>query len=337
VSSILDRLPRRRPLGPGMALYLLSPVVAELLCGSTPLVIWPFFGWALALLYGGGAILIREYSLRWGKGWPTILALGAAYGIVEEGIACRTFFDIGSPALAAQGDWGWAGGVNWVFATHLTLYHAIVSIAIPIFLVGLAFPERRTEPWVDGRWLRKAAVGYVAIVAFWVISYQRPVDGWYLIAALLACVPLVLLARRLPARIRPRVSAVPAPSPRRVALVVYAAVLAVFLLAWCRGLGLNALGACLAMPAVAAVSGWWLLRGSVRPGWTDRQRFAVVVGALGFLLSISWAIDMQGFRGQVAVAIVTAWLLRREWRRLRSAEAESATARASLEYGSPAA
>ena len=151
----------RRALGAGMALYILSPVVAELCSGATPWFVYPIWGWVLMLMYGGGAILIREYTLRWGKGWPTIFTLGVAYGIAEEGIAVRTFFDRSAPVMQPLGDYGWAGGTNWVWDVHLSLYHAIISIAIPIFLVMLAYPARRNEPWVSSRWLKKAAVGYV--------------------------------------------------------------------------------------------------------------------------------------------------------------------------------
>jgi hypothetical protein len=42
-------------------------------------------------------------------------------------------------------------GVNWVWSLELTLYHAEISIAIPILLVELMLPERRDELWV-GRW-----------------------------------------------------------------------------------------------------------------------------------------------------------------------------------------
>jgi hypothetical protein len=55
-----------------------------------------------------------------------------AYGIAEEGIAVRTLFDTTAPLEQPLGAFGWAGGVNWVFATHLMLYHAVTSIAIPI-------------------------------------------------------------------------------------------------------------------------------------------------------------------------------------------------------------
>ena len=39
-----------------------------------------------ALLYGGGAILIREIARGAGRGWLAILGLGLAFGVLEEGL-----------------------------------------------------------------------------------------------------------------------------------------------------------------------------------------------------------------------------------------------------------
>ena len=340
LARLRGRLPKRfHVLGPGMALYLLSPVVAELCSGATPAFNYIFFGWMLCLMYGGGAILIREATLRWNKGWPTILALGVAYGLAEEGIAVRTFFDRTAPVVQPLGDFGWAGGVNWIFTTHLVLYHAVISIAIPIFLVMLAYPERRTQPWVSPRWLKKAAAGYVGVHLFWLLVYQRPVDGGYIVASLAVIALLVSIARGLPTSIAlPFTGAADtgaadagagadtsrAPSPRRVALVAFAATFVVFWLDWGRGLGLTALAASVAMLVVAAAAGWWFIRGSRRPGWTDRQRYAVAAGVFAFLPVFSPFIELAGSRGQLVVGIVTAYLLRRTWRRLREREAASA-------------
>jgi hypothetical protein len=47
-----------------MALYLLSPVVAELCSGATRALKYISIGSMLCLMYGGGAILIREFTLR---------------------------------------------------------------------------------------------------------------------------------------------------------------------------------------------------------------------------------------------------------------------------------
>jgi hypothetical protein len=315
-----------------MALYLLSPVVAELCSGATPALNYLIFGWMLCLMYGGGAILIREAAIRWGKGWPTILALGVAYGIAEEGIAVRTFFDPTAPVTLPLGDYGWAGGVNWVFTAHLCLYHAIISIAVPIFLVTLAYPARRSEPWVSGRWLKKAAIGYVGVEVFWLLVYQRPVAGGYVLACLAVIAALIWLARRLPASIEPparpewRSEARPAPTPRRVAIVAFAATFVVFWMDWGKGFGLPPAAAIAVMLAVSAVAGRWFLRASWRAGWTDRQRYAIAAGIFFFLPAVSPFIELSGARGQVIVGFVTGWLIVRQWRRLRSREAVASSA-----------
>jgi hypothetical protein len=304
-----------------MALYLLSPVVAELCSGSTPAFNYIFFGWMLSLMYGGGAILIREVAVRWGKGWPTILALGVAYAIAEEGIAVRTFFDRTAPVLQPLGDYGWAGGVNWVWAVHLSIYHAVISIAIPIFLVWLAYPSRRSEPWVSDRWLRRAAAGFVAVEVFWLVVYRRPVEGIYIVGSLAAIAAIVALARLLPAAAGMPALPGSAPSARRVVIVAFAAVVGVFLMDWGRGLGLPPAGAVAAMLAISGAAGWWFLRGSRRQGWTDRQRYAVAAGIFFFLPATSPLMELSGIRGQLVVGIVTGWLIVRQWRRLRAREA----------------
>jgi hypothetical protein len=314
--------PKRRAIGAGMALYLLSPAVAELCSGSTPIFSYLLLGWMMCLMYGGGAILIREFTLRWGKGWPTILALGVAYAISEEGIAVRTFFDRGAPPVQGLGSYGWFGGVNWVWSTHLSLYHAVISIAVPIGLVMLAYPARRNEPWVSNRWLAKAAAGYVGVILFWLVFYHRPVNGIYMIASFAAIGGLIWLARRLPTTIRVAPGSGPVPTPKRVAMVAFAATFGVFLLGWGRGLGFLApLQTISIMLVIAVATGWWLLRGSQRPGWTDRHRYALAAGIFFFLPVVSPLAELIGARGQVFVAIVTAWLLVRQWRRLRAREA----------------
>ena len=89
---------------PALVLFFLAPVIGELLSGSSPPVEFfkPFSLLLLAALYGGGALLARELALRWGKRWPTILTLGLAYGVLEEGLMVKSFFD---PAWMDLGRW----------------------------------------------------------------------------------------------------------------------------------------------------------------------------------------------------------------------------------------
>jgi hypothetical protein len=60
-------------------------------------------------LYGSGALLIREVARRRGVGWPAILVMGAAYGILEEGVFIHSWSIpaskgyIASPSMDARG------------------------------------------------------------------------------------------------------------------------------------------------------------------------------------------------------------------------------------------
>jgi len=80
---------------PAWVLYFLAPIIGELLSGSAPPIEFfnPFGLLILPALYGSGAILARELALRREKRWPTILVLGLAYGILEEGLMVKSFFD----------------------------------------------------------------------------------------------------------------------------------------------------------------------------------------------------------------------------------------------------
>jgi hypothetical protein len=106
-----------------------------------------------------------------------------------------------------------------------------------------------------------------------------------------------------------------------VAIVAFAATVGVFAMDWTKGLGLPAAGAVAAMLAISAAAGLWFVRGSRRPGWTDRQRYAVAAGIFFFLPLISPLMELSGIRFQIVVGIVTGWLIVRQWRRLRAREA----------------
>ena len=59
---------------PAWVLFFLAPVVGELLSTSAPPAEFfkPIIFLVLCILYGGGAIIVRELTIRWEKGWPTL-------------------------------------------------------------------------------------------------------------------------------------------------------------------------------------------------------------------------------------------------------------------------
>jgi hypothetical protein len=75
-----------------LGLAFLAPLIGEYLLGNLSvrdLGALPL----LALMYGGGALLIREVTRRAARGWGTVLVLGAAYGLVEAGIFDGSLFN----------------------------------------------------------------------------------------------------------------------------------------------------------------------------------------------------------------------------------------------------
>jgi len=122
-----------------------------------------------------------------------------AYGIIEEGLAVKSFFDPSWVDLGVLGTYGRWAGVNVVWGVNLALFHATFSIGIPVLLVGLMFPGRVRERWVGGRglWLPAALLVASFLLIFFVLNPYRPPLVPYLLAVL-ASAGLVLLAWRLP-------------------------------------------------------------------------------------------------------------------------------------------
>ena len=161
---------RRHPV---VCLLLLSPGIPEYISGSSPtsaIVLNPLmFGFQLVAnlgLYGPGVLLVREATVRWKKGWATVLLLGAAYGILEEGVALSTLFNPDASPVGKLGTYGHWLGVNWVWVAGIIPVHMIFSISLPILLLGLAVPRTRGESLLSRRGVRVVSVVLAVDVAF---------------------------------------------------------------------------------------------------------------------------------------------------------------------------
>lgn len=142
-----------------VCMLLLTPGIPEYLSGSSPVnaivLNPPQFLFQLAAnlgLYGPGVLLIYEARLRWNKGWASVLLLGAAYGILEEGVALSTLFNPDAGPVGPLGQYGHWIGVNWVWVASILPVHMIYSISLPILLLGLVgLVEGMTQKPVVGR------------------------------------------------------------------------------------------------------------------------------------------------------------------------------------------
>jgi hypothetical protein len=216
-----------RRLAPAFTLFFLSPLIAEFFLGDFPIILLPLI-LLLAPMYGGGALMIRELVRRSHRGWPTIVTLGLAFGVLEEGLLTQSLFNpnYANERLLDPGFIPALGiGVPWTIFV-LTL-HTVFSISTPIAIVEESARHRRTSPWL-GRvgLIVTSALFVVGCVITFAISYgngdhflARPAQLG--VSAAIAAV-LVVIAFRLP---RPAAAAgrrrfqIRRPGPRSVAAV----------------------------------------------------------------------------------------------------------------------
>jgi hypothetical protein len=148
--DVTTTAPLKRNLSAVITLFFVAPLVAEFLLGDLPLKLLPVLI-MLAPMYGGGAVLIRETVRRTGRGWPSILLLGAAYGLIEEAYATQSLFN--PDYLKMHAHWLAVGYIpalgigSWW--TLLTLnVHAFWSMGVSIALVEALVPEAAESPWL---------------------------------------------------------------------------------------------------------------------------------------------------------------------------------------------
>jgi hypothetical protein len=299
-------------------LFVLAPVTAEVLSGSTPILVLvrnPVLFFLNFPFYGGGALLVREVVRRGHLGWASMLWLGAAYGIFEEGVVLNTWADPWAPPVCAvvKGvatglcDYSRVGGINLLWAFGLTTYHAVVSITIPILLVELTFPGRAGRLWLRRRGIALCALGEGGVLVFGILlsiadfrahGQQGPLLHPYLIElAVIAGCGALALTRRRPgvngatpesrgvARARGARCASRMPGQWLLRLLGFLAITGMILSAsvykgaqlpfWV-GLALNGV--------LVALAGWGVSVWSRRVGWSERQMLALASGVIGFFI-----------------------------------------------------
>ena len=276
-------------------------MIGEGLSGSTPPLAFlnPAVTLLLACLYGSGALLVRDYARRWQKSWRSILILGAAYGIIEEGIMVRSFFsptwkDLG--LLATYGRWL---GTNWVWAEWLSIYHAIFSIAIPIFLVELTYPQSKTRIWLSSRMriLFHGLLVLALILGFFAFPYDPGVLA--IAGCIAAVVALGWLAKKVP-NISPKQRNLKL--SWKILVPLGFSVPAVFFFFFNSALiplaaGTMIVGGLMVLGYERLLTRWAM------NGFTDLQKLALMTGALCFFaLFFDFILDL--FQGRIGTSVL---------------------------------
>ncbi|HKV84270.1 MAG TPA: hypothetical protein VJN88_06915 [Ktedonobacterales bacterium] len=321
-----------------LTLFILAPAIGEMLSGSTPplLFINPLSLVFETGLYGSGAILVRELARRRGLGWANILMLGAAYGVLEEGLVVTSWFNPHWPDLGTLSVYGRALDISVIWAIGLTAYHAVVSVTIPIVLTETFYPALAARPWLTRRGFRMFAIwlgviSALGLLAFGFAAYHK--QGYshppasYLLAVILAVALVYVGLRWRPAPYQPRLYR---PAPRLWTLRAFGllATLTFFVTLWVFPAKIPAAWVtALAMVGVLALEALTVRRWSSRYGWSREHRLALASGAVGFFLLLAPLLELgaethgKPTAGMTLVASFFAALLivlaRRQGRRVR--------------------
>jgi hypothetical protein len=278
-------------------LLVLSPISAEYLIGygestGRP---WELLAGLILLvpLYGTVAVLVRETTRRTGRGWPTILLLSAAFGLIQAGLIDQSLFDnevdAGDPDWATQALVTLIPGLGVDAASMLNYVggHVIWSFAAPIAVVESCAPRI-----ADRRWLGPVGIG--GMVLLWAVSaalvYGDTAADSSAAPAQLTGAALVAVALTAAAfTVRPARTRLSAKAPS------WWLVGGVTGVAWCANQLLPATWAGVAVNVVAmVVLGGLLLHWSRRQGWGRRHVLAAAGSALVVRAGLSFLVEPLG-------------------------------------------
>ncbi|MDG4785988.1 hypothetical protein O7626_08625 [Micromonospora sp. WMMD1102] len=305
---------RRRNRAPWV-LALLTTLCAELTFTAVAV---PFTWLLLPLLmvmYGAGVLVLREAVVRVGGGWPSLVLMGVAYQIAEDGLGLQA---LTSPRMYGAADWGFrAFGANWTYWESQIGVHVVLSVLLPIAITNLLFPAQQARPYLSNKGL--AGAGALAIVGVigirYLISatedpgYQTPMGPTMVFLALIMALAVVALAvvprrRRTTSYRAPRTAT--APRPGVVGFVSMYLTMALLSTLLPLGLGSTLLLDDLMSPvqrliiaALTAVAfAWLVVRWQAAANWDDQRRIwlfgGILVSHTAFMMPASLTAALTG-------------------------------------------
>lgn len=318
-------------LSPGWGLFLLSPVLGELVSAylSPAEFFFPLIFIITVVPYGCGALIARELVVRNGKGWVSLLILGLAFGLFFEGIVTRIVFNPDWEDLGALG-YSRYYAFNWMLAEGVVQFQGVLSIFAAVMLAELIYHDRRHESWIGTRTLRI----YMVLLPAWTlviglfVPYVPPLPGAFaLITVVAALIGLALMIPKHPfARMWAHRPQRTMPRPWVFGLlgtvVMTNMMVCVYVLP-------ESMSDPFPMPImftyvliVDLIAFGLLLRwsgGGTR--WDDRHRLGLVIGIMAFYIAFGLFQDIggllnegdSGFAGRSFVSIITIWELHKFW------------------------
>lgn len=290
----------RRRWIPVLGLTLLSPVAAEYLIGYGDTIGRPkeLLAGLLILgpLYGMVAVLIREAVRRTGRGWPSMLLLGLAFGLVQAGLIDQSLFnddyrDVPDWRETLRPTFVPGLGIGASMALNFLVGHMVWSFCAPIAVIEACAPRLADRPWLGRTGLIVLPLLYLGAAALIHQDHLRT-EHFNASPARIAGTAAVVLALCAAAFALPR---------RRPAGTTGTRAPAPWLVACCAAVALAAHqnvpptwpGAA-ADAAVLTALGALLLRWSGRTGWGRKHVLAAGGAALMVNALLSFAVEPPG-------------------------------------------
>ncbi|MCX7746038.1 MAG: hypothetical protein N2645_03965 [Clostridia bacterium] len=305
---------KNKSLAPVLFLLLLAPWVGEFLLGSSPLQNLP----ALPLimpLYGGGALLIREVARRTNRGWPTILFLGASYGVIE---ACLVDQSIFNPSLVNVTKQTVTSipmlGISAYDTLAYVVGHAVWSISIPIAITEMLMPLSNRRPWLGRVGLAMTGVlyliGCVIVFSFIYAEEKFIASTVQLMVSAGAALFLIVIAFSIKRKtIRAAKNSAKLFKPWTTGIITFAAASVFFAKpeSW---------GGVIIGVIILCLAGWFINYWSSLEGWSIQHEFAITAGVLltyawgGFTVTLLlWPENTLAWVGNVLFALLAIVLL----------------------------
>ncbi|MET0822347.1 MAG: hypothetical protein ABWY58_15390 [Aeromicrobium sp.] len=266
-----------RYLRPAAGIFLAAPWFAEMAWGGIPVTQLPLVLLFLAPLYGSAALLIREVVRRTGRGWPSMLLLAAAFGVLQAGVVDQSLFNPSYGRFDFQHPVHVGGiDVSLYYLLAFVSGHVVASMATPIALTEAWTREpARRRPWLSRRGVWAVAAVYVLASVVNHLGVKEDEGHGFQAAPAQTLTAIVVAALLVTAALlwrRHDVTDVRVPKPAVVLAIGFVAYL---LYLPGETASAFAVGVVVVAGVVGAVGRW-----STSPRWTDGHVTALVMGSV---------------------------------------------------------
>lgn len=306
--------PMKTRIVAAVTLFFLAPFIGEFLLGNLPVTMFYLIP-VLALLYGGGALLIRETAVRLNLNKAGLLLLCLAYGIIEEAFSTQSLFDPNYLGLRLL-DYGYVPflkmGAWWT--VYVLGIHTIWSTVVPVLLIDYLFPKAKGKPVLGIVGIIVVALGFVFAAFAPLLNPEKAfmASGQQFIFAGIAVVLLILasiLVFRNSNSPEKKIGKVPSPMVTGIiALLLGSGFMALTFTTLLVPAWLNVA----AMLLLFAIGGILFALLSKRSGWSDKHTLYVVGGLLftyvwfGFVQtpSVGAITPLQDILGNIVFSLI---------------------------------